>query len=534
MTVRGVPYDEALGRLRSASPRERTADLSDEELLARHHPDHQEGARVELAVGPNRGEPCHPEVAALLQTNARIDEVDLAGAPVIETDVLVVGGGGGGIAAALTAARHGACVLLATKLRLGDSNTVMAEGGIQAAVEPQDSPQRHYEDSFEGGHRRADRDLVAEMAIAGPDLVRWLIQLGMQFDLDGSSLATTRAGGVSAARILSFRDYTGLEMMRVLREAIRFTPGITVWERRPVVELLSNEKGHCAGAVVHAIDRRAYRLIRAQAVIMATGGLGRLHLNGFPTSNHFGATGDGLVLAYRLGARVRDLDSFQYHPTGLAHPSHLAGALITEAVRSAGAHLLNGLGERFVDELKPRDLVSAAIIRECAEGRGIVTDDGAIGVWLDTPGLERDQPGLLRSRFGGLVHLAGKARIDAASRPLLIHPTLHYQNGGVVIDVDGGSTVPGLYCVGELAGGVHGRNRLMGNALLDIIVFGRRAGGAAADRRSAEPHRKITIEHLHAWQRELTLTQLPLERRGPLLFPSYANADRLDAAMDLR
>jgi L-aspartate oxidase len=534
MTVRGVQYHEALKRLENAPRTLRAAELPDDELLARYHPDYREGTKIRLEVGPSRGDLCQAELAALLQSNARIDEVDIAGVPVTDPDILVIGGGGGGIAAALTAAKRGAQVLLATKARLGDSNTVMAEGGIQAAVDPEDSPQRHYDDTFRGGHLRAVKDLVAQMAMEGPDAIRWLIQLGMQFDLDGSSLATKRAGGASVARILSFRDYTGLEMMRVLREAVWLAPGITVWERSPVVELLSNEHGHCAGAVICAIDRHGYQLVRAQSVIMATGGIGRLHLNGFPTSNHFGATGDGLALAYRLGARVRDLDSFQYHPTGVADPSHLAGSLITEAVRSAGAHLVNGLGERFVDELKPRDQVSAAIIRECGEGRGVVAASGKLGIWLDTPGLERNSPGILRGRVGGLMHLAEKCQIDPATTPFLAYPTLHYQNGGVVIDRDGASTVPGLYCVGELAGGIHGRNRLMGNALLDIIVFGRRAGLRAAEHLSAEPHRKITIEHLQGWQRELMLAELPLDRRSPPLFPSYANADRLDATMDLR
>ncbi|MEE7548803.1 FAD-binding protein, partial [Xanthomonas sp. Kuri4-1] len=370
-----------------------------------------------------------------------------------------------------------ASVILANKLRIGDSNTVMAEGGIQAAVGDDDSLQRHYDDTVKGGHGAAARELVAQMVGDGPATIRWLIQLGMSFDLErdpaqAGRLLRKRAGGTTAARILCHRDFTGLEMMRVLREAVELQRAITLMNRCPAVELLSNGQGDCVGAVLYDLERRRLLMVRARAVVLATGGSGRLHLQDFATSNHYGATADGLVLAYRLGARLRELDSFQYHPTGVAHPRHLAGGLISEAVRSAGAHLVNGLGERFVDELLPRDVVAAAILRECAEGRGIERD-GQLGVFLDTPGLLAREPDILQ-RLVSLKHLAYKCGLDPAQEPLLIHPTLHYQNGGAEIDRDGATGVAGLYCAGEVAGGIHGRNRLMGNALLDIICFGRR------------------------------------------------------------
>jgi len=257
-------------------------------------------------------------------------------------------------------------------------------------------------------------------------------------------------------------------------------------------------------------------------VIIATGGIGRMHLNNFPTSNHFGATGDGLVLAYRLGAKLQNLDSFQYHPTGLAHPHHLAGSLITEGIRSAGAYLLNGLGERFVDELKTRDHVSSAILKECSEGRGIRVSDETVGIWLDTPSVELRNPGLLASRFPKLVHLGQKCDIDPTQSPLLVYPTLHYQNGGVEIDENGLSSIPGLYCVGEVSGGIHGRNRIMGNSLLDIICFGRRAGAHAAAHAHGPGHKKISIEHLSCLRRALTLAEMPMDIKGPMLFPECA------------
>ena len=525
-----IRYEDARRSWRAgATPALRTQAAPIAELLAAYHPDHGPNARVALAVGVNRGEACQPELARLLQANALIDDVDIAGAQLITTDVLVIGGGGAGCAAALTAAQQGAHVLLATKLRLGDSNTVMAEGGIQAAVGEDDSPQRHFEDTLRAGHFCGEPELVAQMVMDGPDVIRWLIRLGMAFDLEderpiGGNLLRKKPGGASAARILSYRDYTGLEMMRVLREAVDLDAAIEVWNRCPAVELLSDERGRCAGAVLYNLEWRSFVLVRARAVVLATGGAGRLHLNHFPTSNHYGATADGLVLAYRLGARLRELDSFQYHPTGIAFPPHLAGGLVSEAARSAGARLINGEGERFVDELAPRDVVASAILRECAEGRGIERD-GQVGVFLDTPTLELQHPGILDQRLVTLRHLAKKCGHDPAQEPFLVRPTLHYQNGGVAIDKLGAAGVDGLYCVGELSGGIHGRNRLMGNALLDILSMGRRAGAVAASSAGRFIGGRAGIGHVHGWQRKLTLAGLPLQLKAPQLFPDYAHFD---------
>ncbi|MCB1874478.1 MAG: FAD-binding protein, partial [Chromatiales bacterium] len=213
----GIPYSEALATYSSREFREPAADQTGTETLLRgFHPDHIEGSMTRLRIGVNAGDTCHSELAQLLQSDARIEEADLAGADTVETDVLVIGGGGAGCAAALTAAKRGARVMLATKLRLGDSNTVMAEGGIQASVEKGDTPQMHFEDTIKGGHHHVDRPLAAQMVMDGPRVVRWLIQQGMQFDVDKyGDLLTRRAGGTSAARVVYFRDYTGLEMMRV-------------------------------------------------------------------------------------------------------------------------------------------------------------------------------------------------------------------------------------------------------------------------------------------------------------------------------
>ncbi|MBI3901722.1 MAG: FAD-binding protein [Nitrosomonadales bacterium] len=520
----GISLAEALARYRADSNLAPPPALTDKDsLLNTYHPDHLRDSVVKLTVGPNAGDSCQRELAALLQAETFIDEADLAGVPVTDVDVLVIGGGGAGCAAALTAAEKGARVLLATKLRLGDSNTVMAEGGIQAAIEPEDSIQRHIQDTLRGGHHIGNPELVAALAADGPNVLRWLIQLGMQFDQAPSGdLHTRKAGGMSTPRLVHCRDYTGLEMMRVLREAVTQHRGIEVWEQSPAVELLSNETGEkCVGAVLTSLLDNRLRIVRTRSVILATGGLGRLHLNGFPTSNHLGATGDGLVLAYRIGAKLCELDSFQYHPTGLLHPSHLAGKLVTEGLRAAGCLLVNALGQRFIDELQPRDVVCAAILRECHEGRGVRVNEQHVGVWLDTPRLERAQPGLLEAQFPNLMSRTRIAGVDPRVQPLLTHPTLHYQNGGVSINVDGASTVPGLYAVGEVSGGIHGRNRLMGNALLEIISFGRRAGVAATANRDRGP-KKVTLEHVNRARRALTIANMPMTQRTPLVLPDYA------------
>lgn len=521
---KGIPLAEALASYRPDTDLGPLPVLSDiESLLNTYHPDHLPGSVIKLTVGANAGDSCQRELAGILQSEAFIDEADLAGTPVTDIDVLVIGGGGAGCAAALMAAEKGARVLLATKLRLGDSNTVMAEGGIQAAIEPDDSVQRHIQDTLRGGHNFGNPALVSAMAEDGPDVLRWLIQQGMQFEQTPSGdLHTRRAGGMTAPRLVHCRDYTGLEMMRVLREAVIQHRSIEVWEQSPAVELLSNETGQkCVGAVLTSLLDDQLRIVRTRSVILATGGLGRLHLNGFPTSNHLGATGDGLVLAYRMGAKLCELDSFQYHPTGLLHPAHLAGKLVTEGLRAAGCLLVNALGHRFIDELQPRDVVCAAILRECAEGRGVRVDDQRVGVWLDTPRLERANPGLLEKQFPNLMTRTKIAGVDPRVQPLLTHPTLHYQNGGVVIDVNGATTVPGLYAVGEVSGGVHGRNRLMGNALLDIISFGRRAGAAATAKHDRGP-KKVTLEHVNRLRRALTIAGMPMTKRAPQVLPDYA------------
>lgn len=525
----GIPYETALANLRAQTPQLNNTLPEKDELLKNFHPDYAEGARVKLAVGANAGDYCHPDLAKLLTANPLIEDYDLAGAENVRTDVLVIGGGGAGAAAALTAAKDGAKVIMANKLRVGDSNTVMAEGGIQAAVGADDSLQRHFDDTFKGGHQAAKKELVAQMVTDAPHAIRWLIELGMDFDVQNGDkngyLVRKKAGGTTAQRILCHRDFTGLEMMKVLREAVEIERNITQLNRHPAVELLSDEHGRCVGAVLYDLENRKLITVHAKAVILATGGSGRLHLQGFATSNHYGATADGLVLAYRMGAKLRDVDSFQYHPTGVAHPPHMAGALISEATRSAGTKLVNGLGERFVDELQPRDVVAAAILREVREGRG-VERDGQVGVFLDTPRIIAEQPDILQ-RLVTLGHVAHKCGVQPENEPLIIHPTLHYQNGGIEINGNCETAVQGLYAVGEVAGGIHGRNRLMGNALLDIISFGRRAGAAAAQvAHSNLPFKgRGGLSHIYNFQRAMQKAGVKSDVKAPVLYPNYGQFD---------
>ena len=318
----GTPLEQARQAYRVDLNRPQRSFTTDNQTLLRDfHPDYASTSRVALKVGVNRSDPCHPQLAALLQSKSPTNTQVLTTAEQIETDVLVIGSGGAGCSAAMVAAEQGAEVLIATKLRVGDSNTVMAEGGIQASIEANDTPQAHFDETLKAGHYSSDKRLVEQMVLDGPEVIQWLIQQGMQFDHDAQgNLCTRRAGGTSADRVLYYRDYTGLEMMRVLRESVRQHNKITTADYSPAVELLSSKDGHCSGALLYSIERQQYTIVKANAVILASGGLGRMHLNGFPTSNHVGATGDGLVLAYRLGAQLQALDSFQYHPTGLAWP----------------------------------------------------------------------------------------------------------------------------------------------------------------------------------------------------------------------
>jgi succinate dehydrogenase / fumarate reductase flavoprotein subunit len=448
-----------------------------------------------------------------------------------DVDVLIVGSGGAGLAAAWWAVEEGVDptgILIVTKLRLGDSNTVKYQSGTQAATGPDDSPVIHYLDTLAGAHFTNNPRLVRVLAEEAPLVIKWLEGLGVRWSRVGEDLERLPGGGASRPRLHCCGDYTGLEVMRVLKDEVRAL-GIPVLEFHPAIELLTDpETGAVSGAVLLNLDTGEYRVVRSKVTVLATGGIGRLHIAGFPTTNHYGATGDGLVLAYRVGAGLVDLDTLQYHPTGVAWPEAILGELIPEKTRSIGGQLVNTKGQRFVYELEPRDVVASAIIRECTEGRGIITPTGTCGVWLDTPVIDMLKgSGTIRRELPALYRMFLRHGIDITVEPILTYPTLHYQNGGVLIDEwthvlrPSGEPIGGLLAAGEVTGGIHGKNRLVGNSTADIFVFGRRAGIEVSRLVKRLPKPRVSLKHLESFTEELKLLGVPESRRAPILLPDY-------------
>jgi len=496
-----------------------------QELLQRYHPDYRDGGRREIHVGINQGQRVPHELADLFEGESRVrpDEVDLAGVK-RETDVLIIGGGGGGASAALFAKANGAKTLITTKLRFGDSNTIMAEGGIQAAMGKFDSPALHYLDTMGGGGFQNLPQLVNALVSDAPMILEWLARLGVMFDRkDDGDLLTSFAGGQCRRRVHSAADYTGMEIMRVLRDEV-YHQGIEVLEFCAAAELVLDDRRRCAGAVFINLDTGERFVIRSKTVILATGGIGRLHIQGFPTTNHYGATADGLVIANRAGAKIIFMDAIQFHPTGTAYPEQLLGLLVSEAFRGWSAQLVNREGKRFINELETRDITSSAAIREVVErGNGVATPTGMQGVWLDTPLVEMNKgKGTIHQIFPHLFHRFHTFGIDITREPILVYPTQHYQNGGILIDEYGETNVENLFGIGEVSGGVHGRNRLGGNSLLDIFVFGRRAGIKAAERSKEIEIGKLSLDHVLEYEKELERAgALKRGIQAPLLLPDY-------------
>ncbi len=494
-------------------------------VLREYHPDFIESGMRALQVGPNKGGRTPNELADLLEGNSRIDpdKIDLSKID-YDVDILIIGAGGAGVSAALLAQETGANVLVVTKLRLGDANTVGYQGGTQAADRPDDSPVLHYLDTVGGARFTNDPKLVEALVKDAPDAIRWLECLGVNWDKkpDGS-MAEVALAGECIPRCHCARDYTGVEVMRVLRDELKCRR-IKYVEFAPAIELIMDDKGQVAGAVLVNLETNELSIVRAKAVIMATGGIGRLHVQDYPTTNHYGATADGLVMAYRIGAPLVDIDTMQYHPTCVAYPLAILGLLVTEKVRGLGAQLVNVEGEQFAHPLEPRDVLSACIIRECRRGKGITTPTGEMGVWLDSPRIEilRGE-GTVARNLPAMVRQFGRFGIDISKQPMLVYPGLHYQNGGIKFSPDGSTAVPGLFAAGEVEGGVHGKNRLGGNSSLDIFVFGRRAGRTAAQYVKEVKPGSLTLEHVHRWQRNLEEAGLAKIRPiSPLLLPNYA------------
>lgn len=503
-------------------PRRMTADEKDK-LLATYHPDYKQSEFTTLSIGPNKGEKVPLELAALLQAHSRIknkkidlDKVDY------DVDVLIIGGGGAGASAAIEADNNGASTMIVTKLRIGDANTMMAEGGIQAADKPNDSPAQHYIDAFGGGHFAAKPELLYKLVNDAPEAIQWLNNLGVEFDKEpDGTMITTHGGGTSRKRMHAAKDYSGAEIMRTLRDEVQ-NRQIPIVDFTSAIELIKDEDGKIAGAVLMNMETEEILIAKAKTVIIATGGAGRLHYQGFPTSNHYGATADGLVLGYRAGAKLLYADTLQYHPTGAAYPEQIFGALVTEKVRSLGAKLINVDGEAFMHPLETRDVSAASIIRECStNGKGVHTDDG-VGVWLDTPMVElKNGEGTIEKRIPAMMRMFAKYGIDIRKEPILVYPTLHYQNGGLDISANGMTGVENLYVAGEAVGGIHGRNRLMGNSLLDIIVFGRNAGKNASEKAKDVELKNLTLSHVESFEQEIENAGIKTDKVSPQLLPDY-------------
>jgi succinate dehydrogenase / fumarate reductase flavoprotein subunit/L-aspartate oxidase len=411
-------------------------------------------------------------------------------------DVLVIGSGASGLAAAVSAERAGARVALATKASLQANNSSKAQGGIQAAFADDDSPEVHAQDVMRSSHETADPALVEILTTEASSAIHWLEELGVEFTRETTSgtqsfsvpLGTlgrqsrpanggyrlARCGGATRHRLLQVGDRTGHAITKQLREAWEAGSG-HAFTNSPLRELAPLESGWRAVCGEHVIE--------AGAVVLAAGGrcYAEAEARGELSTNHPNATGEVTRIAVDAGAESRDLDALQYHPNGGAWPQNMQGYSIPETTRAYGAVLLNADGEEFTDSLGPRDAVSQAIFDEVTSGNGVTTPDGRPAVFLDTTRIpkadaEISLPYMLR-RYRG-------AGIDPLREKILTYPVLHYQNGGLVIDTNASTTLEGVYACGEIAGGTHGRNRMMGNSLLECVVFGRRAGRAAAEKAS--------------------------------------------------
>ena len=509
----------------SLEPTRMTAEQK-EKVLASFHPDYKVDEFSVLEIGPNKGDKVPKELAEILQAHSRItpDSVSLD-TPDYETDVLVIGGGGAGASAAIEAHEAGADVMLVTKLRMGDANTMMAEGGIQAADKPNDSPAIHFVDAFGGGHFAAKRELLRKLVCDAPEAIQWLSELGVEFDKEeDGTMVTTHGGGTSRKRMHAAKDYSGAEIMRTLRDEV-LNRKIPVVDFTAAIELILDENGNAAGAVLMNMETKELLVAKAKTVIIATGGAGRMHYQGFPTSNHYGATADGLVLGYRAGAKLLYAETLQYHPTGVAFPEQIFGALVTEKVRSLGAKLVNKNGEVFMHPLETRDVTAASIIRECSERDNGIDCGNGKGVWLDTPMIEKiGGEGTIMKRIPAMWRMFEKYGIDIRYEPILVYPTLHYQNGGLDITEDCMTTnINNLFVAGEAVGGIHGKNRLMGNSLLDIIVFGRSAGKNAALKAKDVTVGKLTLSHIDRFEKEIADAKIDTDLVSPKLLPNYTN-----------
>jgi succinate dehydrogenase flavoprotein subunit len=399
----------------------------------------------------------------------------------VETDVLVLGAGGAGLRGAIAAAEAGARVLIVCKSLLGKAHTVMAEGGVAAAmhnVAYQDTWEVHFADTMKGGKLINNWRMAELHAKESPDRVLELERWGAVFDRTWQGRIHQRPFGAHTyPRLAHIGDRTGLELIRTLQDRAVHTAGVDVHMEVTVFKLLKSA-GAIAGALAYRRSDGSLILYRCSALLLASGGTGKMYR---VTSNSWESTGDGTALAYDAGAQLRDMEMVQFHPTGMVWPAGVRGILVTEGVRGEGGVLRNKDNERFMErydhermELSSRDVVARAINSEVNAGRG--SPHG--GVFLD---ITHRKPEYIKSKLPSMYEQFLKlAKVDITRQPMEVAPTIHYAMGGVLVDAEtGASTVAGLYAAGEAAGGLHGANRLGGNSLSDLLVFGKRAGDAA-------------------------------------------------------
>ncbi len=399
-----------------------------------------------------------------------------------EHDVIVIGAGGAGLRAAIEASAQGASVGLVCKSLLGKAHTVMAEGGVAAAmgnVAPEDNWETHFKDTMYGGKMLNNWRMAQIHATESPDRIRELERWGALFDRTKEGKINQRAfGGHTWKRLCHVGDRTGLELIRTLQDK-GIHSGIDVYMECTITDLLK-DGDKVVGAFGYWRETGKFVLFKAKAIILATGGIGKIYQ---VTSNSWEYTGDGHALAYRAGAELIDMEFIQFHPTGMIWPPSVKGILVTEAVRGEGGILTNSKGERFMKkydpermELSTRDVVSRAIYTEAQEGRG--TPHGGAYLNISHRGAE-----YIIKKLPSMYHQFMEfADIDITKDPMEVGPTTHYVMGGVRVNAETGeSTVAGLFAAGEVSGGMHGANRLGGNSLSDLLVFGRRAGLGAAE-----------------------------------------------------
>ncbi len=457
-----------------------------------------------------------------------------------ETDVVVVGSGVAGLSTAIHARRAGLRVILVTKSTVSQGSTVWAQGGIAAALDPDDSPAEHLHDTLVAGAGLCDRDAVDVLVTQGPEAVRRLMALGAQFDRDAAGqIALTREGGHLRDRIAhAGGDATGAEISRALVEAVAGDPGIEVVTHALVLDLLLDERGAAQGVTLHVMgagQRGGVGAILAPAVVIATGGIGQVFSQ---STNPRVATGDGVAAALRAGAVVSDLEFVQFHPTVMWLGPEASGQqpLVSEAVRGEGATLVDDEGDRFMlgahplAELAPRDVVAKAIMRRMRES-------GAKHVWLDARHLGAEWP----TRFPTIFESCRANGVDPRADLIPVSPAQHYHSGGIRTDLFGRSSVAGLFACGECAcTGVHGANRLASNSLLEGLVFAERIGAVLADGVAA-PRDPVSargeVPGLLPPNARLTLQRAMTEgvgvlRSGDSLATALAVLDSLTAGID--